>query len=111
MAGLVRLLTFIHTPYYESRARKLLTDEDQRRAEEAICENPLGDGLRSGIRKIRIPLKGKGKRGGARILYYLKISTDTVLLLDVYAKNAKASLSAAEELELKRLIRIWETEP
>jgi hypothetical protein len=106
----VRFFTFVHTPYYETRARKLLTDDDQRHAEEAICENPLGDGPRSGIRKIRIPLKGKGKRGGARILYYLKTSKDTVLLLDAYAKNVKESLSAAEELELKELTRIWEAE-
>jgi hypothetical protein len=106
----VRFLTFIHTPLYVSRAKKLLTDDDQRRAEEAICANPEGDGPKSGIRKIRIPLEGRGKRGGARILYYLKTSRDTVLLLHVYAKNAKASLTVEEEHELKRIVKFFECE-
>lgn len=106
----MRFLTFIHTALYVSRAKKLLTDEDQRRAEEAICMKPEGDGLQSGIRKIRVPLKGRGKRGGARILYSLRRTEDTVVLLHVYAKNAKAALTIAEERDLQKLMKILESE-
>lgn len=60
---------------------------------------------------MRISLKGKGKRGGARVLYFLKTSKDKVFLLDVYAKNTRIALTRAEEAELRKLVTILETEP
>jgi len=43
-------------------------------------------------------------------LYFLKTSRDKVFLLDVYAKNATAALTHAEQAELKKLVNALEAE-
>lgn len=48
--------------------------------------------------KIRLSIasKGKGKSGGGRIIYYLKISADLVVLLSIYDKSEKEDISDKE---------------
>lgn len=108
--GVGKLFTFIQTAYYATRAKKLLTDDDQRKVEELICENPFGGELQAGVRKIRIPLEGRGKSGGARVVYYFIERKGKVYLLDVFAKNQKASLTKAEQHEIRRLTKVLEAE-
>lgn len=60
---------------------------------------PGGDGLR----KIRIPLHGKGKRGGARVIYYFLAAHDAIILVYMFAKNEIADIS---QDYLKELIAI-----
>jgi hypothetical protein len=59
-----------------------------------------------GVRKIRWALAVKGKRGGARVIYYCHTERLPVLLLAAYAKNEKANLSKAERNAMKRLMPI-----
>ena len=49
-----------------------------------------------GLRKVRIGLPGRGKRGGGRVIYYVIVSHHTILLLDLYAKNDQDNLSVQE---------------
>ena len=60
-----------------------------------------------GVRKIRWALAGKGKRGGARVIYYHHSERLPVFLLAAFAKNEKANLSRAERNAMKRLCRSW----
>lgn len=59
----------------------------------SLEENPLqGDELSPGIRKIRMAIssKGRGKSGGARVITYTVIVSETggrVYLIDIYDKN------------------------
>lgn len=48
--------------------------------------------------KIRLPIasKGKGKRGGARVVTYLYVETETVYLLTIYDKGEKEDLKPNE---------------
>ncbi|HEX3746915.1 MAG TPA: type II toxin-antitoxin system RelE/ParE family toxin [Bryobacteraceae bacterium] len=57
-----------------------------------------------GVRKIRWALAGRGKRGGARVIYYYHDGRLPVFLLAAYGKNEKANLSMAERNAIKRLI-------
>jgi hypothetical protein len=52
-----------------------------------------------GLRKVRLadPKRGKGKRGGARVLYLHVPEADWIFLIDVYDKNEKEDLSAQEK--------------
>ena len=59
-----------------------------------------------GVRKLRWALKGKGKRGGARVIYYYHNDRLPVFLLSAYPKNRKANLSKAERNAMKRLVPI-----
>jgi DNA-binding transcriptional regulator YiaG len=47
-----------------------------------------------GARKLRWAAKGKGKRGGARIIYVYVMIAARIYLLRCYAKNVKTDLTA-----------------
>jgi len=56
------------------------------------------------FRKLRWGLPGRGKRGGARVIYYYQNERLPVFLLAAYAKNERANLSKAERNAMKRLV-------
>lgn len=57
-----------------------------------------------GLRKLRWAGSGRGKRGGARVIYFWWIADEKILLLDVYRKNEKEDLPADELAALKRKV-------
>jgi hypothetical protein len=103
-------LTFIQTPSYAKAARRLIDDDAQREIELTICADPECGALEAGVRKMRIALPGRGKRGGARVVYYHIKRKGKVYLLEVFAKNVKVALTAAEKNEVRKLTRELEGE-
>ncbi|MBK9377078.1 MAG: hypothetical protein IPM86_01855 [Saprospiraceae bacterium] len=68
-----------------------------------ITENPeAGTFIGNNCYKIRLAIgsKGKGKTGGARVITYLYIETETVYLLTIYDKGEKADLKPNELAEM-----------
>jgi hypothetical protein len=57
-----------------------------------------------GARKARVARGGKGKSGGARIIYYFLAAGDVIYLLDVYAKGEKEDLTDDDKTEIRRFI-------
>lgn len=55
-----------------------------------------------GLRKMRIAIKGRGKSGGARVLYVNYLVYETVYLVSIYAKNVKDNLTPAERNAVKK---------
>ena len=97
----VALQTVVETPTYLAAARGVLSDEVRARIVNVVAENPaVGVALGGGVRKIRIPLPGRGKRGGARVVFLFAGEDIPVFLLTVFAKNEKANLSAGERTAL-----------
>jgi len=65
--------------------------------------NPtLGTELAHGCYKIRLAIqsKGKGKRGGARVITNLYISEETVFLLSIYDKSEQGNITDKQISEL-----------
>lgn len=62
---------------------------------------PGGDGLR----KLRIRLPGRGKRGGGRVIYALFQRHTRILLAAVYSKSEREDLSQAELDVLRQALR------
>ena len=58
-----------------------------------------------GLRKLRRPAKGRGKRGGARVIYYHVTRQYLVLLIVAYAKNEQEDLDRKQLQILADLIR------
>jgi hypothetical protein len=56
-----------------------------------------------GVRKLRWAAKGKGKRGGARIIYVYVVVAAKIYLLRCYAKNVSTDLTSDEIKELRRM--------
>jgi len=57
----------------------------------------------SGARKARVPAKGRGKRGGYRMIYYL-VKGNTVWLLSMYDKVEKENLSPSEARAIGQVV-------
>jgi hypothetical protein len=56
-----------------------------------------------GVRKMRWAAKGKGKRGGARIIYLYVVVASRIYLLRCYSKNAKTDLTQDEKKRLRQI--------
>jgi mRNA-degrading endonuclease RelE of RelBE toxin-antitoxin system len=55
-----------------------------------------------GLRKLRWAAKGKGKRGGARIIYYYIVAPATIRLMEIYTKNEQENISPQALNQLKK---------
>lgn len=94
----------VELPTYLRRADKLLTDDERRAVVDFLSLNPeAGAVMRGtgGARKVRIGLDGRGKSGGARVIYYYHDPRFPLFLFAVYAKNEKDNLTQAERNALK----------
>ena len=100
-------MVFVEFPNFTKRVKELLDDEDYRRLQAALIANPeLGDLIRGtgGLRKARWSAKGRGKRGGVRVIYYWIARRDQVLMLVIYPKSARDDLTADERRLLAKLV-------
>lgn len=93
-------MVFIELPLF----RKYLdfTDEELRAVQNTILDRPdAGDLIPGGggLRKLRAAIGGRGKRGGARVIYYWQVSASHCYLLLAYPKNVLDNLSD-EQLRL-----------
>ena len=82
-------------------------DDDERAAlVDFLAWNPTaGDLIPStgGVRKLRWGLEGRGKRGGARVIYFHHNTSMPLFALTAYAKNDRADLSQQDRNDFKRL--------
>jgi hypothetical protein len=95
---------FVETTGFQRWVRKNRIGREIQRLKNTLVVNPIiGDVIPggSGLRKVRMAGKGKGKRGGYRVIYFLVLES-AVILLDGYAKNEQEDLSADE---LKTLVK------
>jgi len=100
-------MVFVEFPNFTKRVTELLDDEDYRRLQAALIANPeLGDLIRGtgGLRKARWSAKGRGKRGGVRVIYYWLRKRYQVLMLLMYPKSARDDLTAGERKLLAKLV-------
>ena len=97
---------FVELPLFTKHAP--FTDDELAALQQTIRDNPLAGDLipgARGLRKIRAALGGRGKRGGARVIYYLWSARDCCYLVFAYAKNEQADLTAAQMKVLGALVR------
>jgi hypothetical protein len=99
--------TVVETPFYLADAERLFSPSERKAIVDRLAADPAcgvvipGSG---GVRKVRFGFGGRGKSGGARIIYLFSGESLPVFLLAVFAKNEKANLSMAERNALARLI-------
>jgi hypothetical protein len=106
-------LEFIYTPVFEASIRGLLDDDGMRQVEMELLADPeSGDLIKEtgGVRKLRAALPGRGKRGGARIIYFYVTMRQRVYFLLGYSKNRKVDLTPGEKRTLRALARALEAE-
>lgn len=103
-------MIFIELPIFIRCAAVLFSDDDIRGMQNTLLENPnAGDLIQGGrgLRKLRVPLTGRGKRGGARVIYYHWVSQSQCYLIYAYAKSVAADLTPDQ---LQKLAAVMEKE-
>jgi len=103
-------LKFIETITFQKAWKEIgLSDNDLFELENILLKNPntgriiTGSG---GARKIRFEALGKGKRGGARVIYVNIIIHESIYFLYAYPKSIKDDLTDNELKNIKKAIQL-----
>jgi len=100
---------FVEAPEFNRYRDDYLDDEGFRKLQEGLAANPEAGDLvpdAGGIRKLRWKdsRRGKGKRGGLRIVYYCFLSDEEIWLLTLYDKDEMSDLTRNERKQLKHML-------
>lgn len=98
--------TVVETPPYLADAVRLFSEAERAAIVDAVSDDPhcgvviVGTG---GVRKMRVAASGRGKSGGARVIYLFGGRDVPIFLLAVFAKNERSDLTQAERNELTKV--------
>lgn len=87
--------TVIETPTFQRTAKVFWSESEVAEFVVFISNNPeAGDVIRGtkSLRKVRWSRDGMGKRGGARVVYFLRNVAGEVVLVVAYAKGSTKNL-------------------
>lgn len=103
-------LLFFETPLFSRLLPNYLENKEYRELQIALLENPqMGDVMpgTGGFRKMRWQdsRRGKGKRGGLRVIYYYLIADQQIWFFSLYDKDEATNLSNDEKKFLKQAIQ------
>ena len=103
-------MIFIESPVFTRQLRELLTDESYAELQWYLAAQPnAGDVIQGtgGLRKVRWNVYGRGKRGGARVIYFHASGVQQMRMLLIYRKGVKDNLTAGEKRTLRELNENW----
>lgn len=100
---------FVELPPFERVRRRYMDDDAYRLLQIELMANPEAGAIiegTGGLRKLRHgdPRRGKGKRGGLRVIYYWWFGQDQFWLFTVYDKDQADDLTATQRKVLKQLL-------
>jgi hypothetical protein len=97
----------VETKSFSARIDQLLSADEYRSLQLELVQQPTAGKVISGtggIRKLRWGARGRGKRGGARVIYFWHAASATVLLLFAYPKNERGDLTPAQRKALRQVV-------
>ncbi len=99
-------VTVVETKQFLSATRDMMSEPELRLLVDYLAHHPVaGDVIAGtgGVRKLRWALEGRGKRGGARVIYFYHTDGMPLFALTAYAKNDQADLSQADRNDFRQL--------
>lgn len=101
-------IIFIETPEFINKIDYLASEDEFNALQAELINNPLKGKIikgTGGARKIRMKVKGRGKSGGARTIYYYVDLMGEIWFLDIYLKKDKSNLTENEKKRIHRFIK------
>ncbi len=106
-------MEFIESTTFTRLISELVSDNDYAEFQKNLSEHPTRGDLMpkcGGVRKIRMATEGKGKSGGARVIYYYLQNHSTIYLLYVFTKGDADNLSAEGKQKMREYTRAIKAE-
>lgn len=100
-------MIFIETPTFCADRERHLPDDAFAMVQQELAHRPDAGVLipgGHGLRKIRVALEGRGKRGGGRVIYFWRVAESQILLVALFAKNVRMDLTRRQ---LKALVQAY----
>ena len=91
------MFSFIETRLFTKLVLDYLSDEEYSALQEALMRAPEAGPVipgSGGVRKLRWGAPGRGKRGGYRVIYYVRRAHAVIWLLTMYPKNVAENIPA-----------------
>ena len=91
------MFTIIETPLFTRLISECLSDDEYLNLQLALVKTPdLGPVIAGtgGVRKVRWALPGRCKRGGLRVIYYVRSRKGVIWMLTVFPKNVAENIPA-----------------
>ncbi len=91
------MYSFIETRLFAKLVQEYLTDDDYADLQRALMTQPEAGPVipgSGGVRKLRWAAPGRGKRGGYRVIYYLRKANGVIWMLTMYPKNIAENIPA-----------------
>lgn len=91
------MISFVETKLFTRLVGEFLTDDEYARLQQSlIVAAEIGDIIpgSGGVRKMRWGVSGRGKRGGLRVIYYLRTKQGQIWMLTLYPKNVAEGIPA-----------------
>jgi hypothetical protein len=103
------VLEFRETEVFTRAVTTLLSHDEYAELQGILVVNPEAGVVikeTGGLRKLRWrqQSRGKGKRGGVRVIYYWYAAGSLIYMLLAYSKDARDDLSVAQKKALARLV-------
>ena len=106
LSHLKAVLTFVETPTFTRLITDLVSDDDYASFQQELADQPEKGGPMSGcggVRKVRMAARGKGKSGGARVIYLYLKNREIIYLLYVFTKGSADNLCAQGKKAMREL--------
>ena len=100
-------MVIVETSIFTKQVQNLLSDEEYRQLQSDLANRPDAGSMMpgsGGLRKVRWGYRGRGKRGGVRVIYYWAVPQERLLMLLMYPKNVQDNLSPAQLKVLKQIV-------
>ena len=100
---------FVETKVFSRVIADLINDDDYRALQTALITRPqLGAVIPGGggIRKLRWAVPGRGKRGGARVIYFWEAEPEVFFMLYAYPKSERDDLAPGQLRALRKLAEL-----
>ena len=104
MPYIIPMYTFIETKLFTRLVQEYLPDQEYAELQRALMLNPDAGPVipgSGGVRKLRWRAPGRGKRGGYRVIYFVKSTSRIFWMLTIYPKSVRDNIPA----EVLRRIR------
>lgn len=102
-------VTVVELKGFVAKVRALFSEDERDALIEFLAWNPLAGVVikgSGGIRKLRWGAKGRGKSGGARVIYFFHDEEMPLFLLTAYGKNEKTDIAPDEKAEFREMIDV-----